>query len=100
MKKANAIFMILSGLLVLQNFLTAIGGMVMATEHKLTVFVLGCVPLIIWIAALILSRKKKDTAPVTLAVYVGLTLVLGIHFYLLTTDPSYGFPKIIEFFGA
>lgn len=100
MKKANAVFMILSGLLVLQNFLTAIGGVVMAAEHKAAILMLGLVPLIIWIVVLVLSKKKKEVTSFTLAMYIGLTLVLGIHFYLLTTEPSYGFTKIIEFLGA
>ena len=98
MKKANTIFMILSGLLIFQNFLIAIGGVVMSSERTISILMLGLIPLLIWIAVLVLS--KKGLVSVTLPVYTVLTGLFGIHFYLLTTDLSYGFNKILEFFGA
>ena len=98
MKKANTIFLILSGLLILQNFLISIGGVVMSNERTLAILMLGLIPLLIWLAVLVLS--KKGYVSVTLPVYAVLTGLFGIHFYLLTTDLSYGFRKILELFGA
>ena len=101
MKKANAVFMILSGLMIFLNFIGGIGGIVvMGAEQPAPHLMLGMIPLIIWIAILVLSEKKKDVTPFTLSLYIGLTVLFGIHFYLLYTEPSYGFSKIIAFFGA
>lgn len=100
MKKANAVFMILSGLLVFLNFTTSIGGVVMGGEQALAILMLGLIPLTIWIVLLVLLQKKKEVASLTLPVYIGLTVLIGIHFYFLTTDLSYGFSKILSFFGV
>ncbi|MCP3032832.1 hypothetical protein LF817_16015 [Halobacillus sp. A1] len=99
MKKANVVFIILSGLLIFQNFIISIGGIMMGGEHIIAILMLGIIPLIIWIALLVLSQKKKENASFTLPVYLGLTVLFGIHFYFLTTDLSYGFSKILSFFG-
>ncbi|MGP4062939.1 hypothetical protein [Halobacillus sp. H74] len=100
MKKANAVFMILSGLMIFQNFIAGVGGILMGVEQPAPYLMLGMIPLIIWIAILVLSEKKKDVTPFTLSLYIGLIVLFGIHFYLLFTEPSYGFSKIIAFFGA
>lgn len=98
MKKTNTVFMFISGGLVLQHFITAIGGVIMAPEYEIAILILGLIPAIVWAGVVILSKRKEGVASFTLPIYVGLTLLFGVHFYLLTTKQSYGLIPIIELF--
>lgn len=89
MKTANLVFMILSGLLVFRNFALSLGMIIMGSEQTLAILIPGLTPLIIWVVLLVLSQKKKVNTSFTFLAYIGLTVLLGIHFYLLTTDISY-----------
>ncbi|GGF13311.1 hypothetical protein GCM10010954_10030 [Halobacillus andaensis] len=94
MKKANVFFMFASGLLILQNLMLSIGGVVMAPDNEIIILMSGLIPAMIWMAVFLLSKRKKEV--ITLPIYLGLTLLFGMHFYLLTTKKSYGIIKIIE----
>ncbi|MFG6149202.1 hypothetical protein [Halobacillus sp. B23F22_1] len=94
MKKANVFFMFASGLLILYNFMLSVTGVTMTPANEFTILMIGVIPAMIWIAVFLLSRRMKEV--ITLPIYSGLTLLFGVHFYLLTTNQSYGITEIIE----